>query len=487
MLYAGMVLMGKYETILNFCFKKGYFYPSNEIYENIAGFYDYGPIGARIKRKIVDIWRNVFIDRPGFHEVESTIIGPEIMYKASGHVDEFTDPAAECLNCHSIIRVDKLIEEKLGIPWDGKMETLESIHNQHKLKCPVCGGEIGKFRKVNLMFSTTIGYGGTAAYLRPETAQGIYTSAIRNAKTLGLKLPFGIGQMGKVFRNEISPRQGLLRLREFSQLELEYFVDPSNFSCSIYDRYKDMAIPFMAQDGKTVKNVKIGKLLDDKKINKPFGSLLGMDMEMLTRAGVDMSKVRFRHLRDDEKAHYSKISVDVEIETSAGILEVISNAHRADYDLGRHQQFSGKNLTLQTEKGNIVPNCVESSIGLDRLFYCIIDHSYKEASKERENEWLSISKEIAPYSVAVFPLERRDGLDAKAKEAMDMLTSNGLSVFYSETGSIGRRYARADEIGIPLSITVDYEMLDSGTITLRDRETMKQERIKVSDALKRIS
>jgi glycyl-tRNA synthetase len=367
------------------------------------------------------------------------------------------------------------------------METIESINNQRKLKCPVCGGEIGKFRKVNLMFSTTIGYGGTEGYLRPETAQGIYTSAIRNAKTLGLKLPFGIGQMGKVFRNEISPRQGLLRLREFSQLELEYFVDPNNFNCSIYERYKDKAIPFMAQDGKAAKKVKIGKLFEDGKINKPFGSLLGMDLEILERTGVDMSKVRFRHLRDDEKAHYSKISVDVEIETEAGILEVISNAHRTDYDLSRHQQFSGKNLTLQTEKGNVVPNCVESSIGLDRLFYSIIDHGYREASKQRENEWLSIGREISPYSVALFPLERRDGLDAKAKGIMDMLTSSGFSVFYSDTGSIGRRYARADEIGIPLSVTVDYEILDSDTVTLRERETMKQERIKVPEIVKRIA
>jgi glycyl-tRNA synthetase len=478
--------MGKYEAILNFCFKKGYFYPSNEIYENIAGFYDYGPIGARIKRRIVEMWRNVFIDRPGFHEVESTIVGPEIMYKASGHVDEFTDPAGECLKCHSVIRVDKLIEEKLGIPWDGRMETIESIHNQHKLKCPVCGGDLGKFRKVNLMFSTTIGYGGMAGYLRPETAQGIYTSTIRNAKTLGLKLPFGIGQLGKVFRNEISPRQGLLRLREFSQLELEYFVDPNNFNCNIYERYKDKAIPFMSQDGKTLKKIKIGKLFEDGKINKPLGSLLGMDMEILERTGVDMSKVRFRHLRDDEKAHYSKVSIDVEIETEAGILEVMSNAHRADYDLGRHQKFSGKNLTLQTEKGNVIPNCVESSIGLDRLFYCIIDHGYREPSKQRENEWLSISREISPYNVAVFPLERRDGLDAKAKEIMDALTSKGCSVFYSDTGSIGRRYARADEMGIPVSITVDYEVLGSGTVTLRDRESMKQERINSSEVSKRI-
>jgi glycyl-tRNA synthetase len=367
------------------------------------------------------------------------------------------------------------------------METIESIHNQHKLKCPVCGGEIGKFRKVNLMFSTTIGYGGMPGYLRPETAQGIYTSAIRNAKMMGLKLPFGIGQLGKVFRNEISPRQGLLRLREFSQLELEYFVDPNNFNCSIYERYKDASIPFMEQDGKTMKMVKIGALHEKGIVNKPFGSLLGMDMEILQRTGVDISKVRFRHLRDDEKAHYSKISVDVEIETSAGIIEVISNAHRTDYDLSRHQKFSGKNLTLQTEKGNVVPNCVESSIGLDRLFYSIIDHGYREPGNGRENEWLSISKEISPYNVAVFPLERRDGLDAKAKAIMDMLAVNGVSVFYSETGSIGRRYARADETGVPFAVTADYEILDSDTVTLRDRETMKQERIRVSDIIKRIA
>ncbi|MCX6774454.1 MAG: glycine--tRNA ligase [Candidatus Micrarchaeota archaeon] len=477
-------MASKYENILNFCFKKGYFYPSNEIYESVAGFYDYGPIGAKIKKKIVDIWRNIFIDRTGFHEVESTIVGPEIMYKASGHVDEFTDPAAECLKCHSIIRIDKLIEEKLGIVWDGKMETIESIHNQHKLKCPICGGEIGNFKKVNLMFKTGIGYGNTLGYLRPETAQGIYTSTIRNAKTLGLKLPFGIGQLGKVFRNEISPRQGLLRLREFSQLELEYFVDPNNFNCNIYDRYKDMEIPFMAQDGETMRKVKISKLFEEGILNKPFGSLLGMDMEIMTRIGINLSKVRFRHLRDDEKAHYSKISVDVEIETEAGMLEVISNAHRTDYDLGRHQKFSGKNLTMQTEKGNVIPNCVESSIGLDRLFYCAIDHGYR--GEGRENEWMQISKSISPFNVAVFPLERRDGLDIKAKEVMEMLVNKGISVFYSDTGSIGRRYARADEIGIPLTVTVDYDILDGNAVTIRDRDTMKQEKAFLEDIEKMV-
>jgi len=479
-------MASKYENILNFCFKKGYFYPSNEIYESVAGFYDYGPIGARIKRKIVDIWRNIFIDRTGFHEVESTIIGPEVMYKASGHVDAFTDPAAECLKCHSVIRVDKLIEEKLGIMWDGKMETLESLHNQHKFKCPICGGDIGNFKKVNLMFRTGIGYGDVTGYLRPETAQGIYTSTIRNAKTLGLKLPFGIGQLGKVFRNEISPRQGILRLREFSQLELEYFVDPNDFNCSVYERYKDVVIPFMDQDGKTLRKVKINDLFETGLLNKPFGSLLGMDNEIMTRIGIDMSKVRFRHLRDDEKAHYSKISVDVEIETQAGMLEVISNAHRTDYDLARHQQFSGKNLTMQTAKGNVIPNCVESSIGLDRIFYCAIDHGYREIGEGRENEWMQIGRNIAPFNVAVLPLERRDGLDAKAKELMEMLVSKGISVFYSDTGSIGRRYARADEIGVPVSITVDYDILDSEVVTVRDRDTMRQEKASVNDIEKMV-
>ena len=488
--------MQLHERIFDLALKRSFFFPSNEPYGAIAGFYEYGPVGVLIKRKIENLWREMFIKGEGFHEVETSIVTPEAVLVASGHVGSFADPVIECAKCKTRVRADSFVAEKHydlhGEKWDGKLETLDAIIQDKGLKCPKCGGDFGAAFMFNLMFHTGIGGERASGYCRPETAQGIFTSFPRIFRNHGTKLPLAVGQVGKSFRNEISPRKGLIRMREFTQMELEYFFNPSSGSIDGFASVKDKTMR-MSVKGE-VSEMSAAEAVERKlAANEIMAYFMVREWEFYKRVGISLEKMVFRVLDSAEIPHYSKGNIDMEVDTSFGAIETIGNAYRTDFDLTQHAKHSGQDLTvfIEEEKKRIMPHVFELSMGVDRLFYCLLEHCFRDKDQTppeggtekgtgKEWEWFDFPPIIAPYHVAVFPLMKKDGMDAKAREVVDILRSAGLDADYRESGSIGRRYARADEIGIPYCLTVDYQTLEDGTVTIRYRNDGKQERIKIS-------
>lgn len=481
--------MELHERIFELALTRSFFFPSNEPYGSLSGFYDYGPVGVLMKKKIENLWRNIFIKSSGFHEVETSIITPEPVLKASGHVSSFADPVLECSICHTRIRGDTLVEdvlvEKHGEKWNGKLETIDQIVKEKDLRCPVndCGGAFGKAYMFNLMFKTGIGGDRSAAYPRPETAQGIFTAFPRLFRNHGAKLPLAMGQVGRSFRNEISPRKGLVRMREFTQMELEYFFNPSEDGITGFEAIADMKLR-MKIKGKIV--VKTPRQLVTESIasNQIMAYMLAKEWMFYQLIGVSEPKMYFRVLDPHEVPHYSKANIDMEVQTSYGVIETIGTAYRTDFDLSQHSKESGSDFSvfLQEEKKKLIPHVVEASLGVDRLFFTILEHCFREKTKEKDWEWFDFPPSIAPYDVAVFPLMKKDGLPEKAEELSAMLReTSGLDVFYQQSGSIGKRYARADEIGIPAAVTIDYDTLEKGIVTVRYRNTGEQIRAKLPE------
>jgi glycyl-tRNA synthetase len=485
------------DRIFELSLKRSFFFPSNEPYGAVAGFYEYGPVGVLIKRKIENLWREMFIKNDGFHEVETSIVTPEAVLVASGHVGSFADPVIECEKCKTRVRADSFVAEKHydlhGEKWDGKLETLDGIIKEKGLKCPKCGSGFGSAFMFNLMFHTGIGGERASGYCRPETAQGIFTSFPRIFRNHGTKLPMAVGQVGKSFRNEISPRKGLIRMREFTQMELEYFFNPSSGSYDGFGLVKDFK---MRMGVKGVTSEMTASEIVEKKLaaNEIMSYFMAREWEFYTRIGISPSKMVFRVLDAAEVPHYSKGNIDMEVETSFGLIETIGNAYRTDFDLSQHSKHSGQDLSvfIEEEKKKVMPHVFELSMGVDRLFYCLLEHCFRDKDEKddagnwklgtaKEWEWFDFPPIIAPYHAAVFPLMKKDGMDAKAREVVGILRAAGLDADYRESGSIGRRYARADEIGIPYCLTVDYQTLEDGTITVRYRNDGKQERIKISE------
>lgn len=471
--------------------RRGLYYQAFGIYKGVSGFYDYGPIGLRIKRKLEGQWRSIFVNGTGALEVETTNILPEAVLKASGHIDTFTDPITNCEVCKASYRADKLLEayyEKKGKARELNAVKKMSIAQMEKaireagIKCEKCGNKLGKVEKFNLLFRTQVGpYGGEVSYLRPETTQGIYVDFIHLYKTYGLKLPVAIAQSGWAFRNEISPRQHLIRLREFAQMEYEMFIDPQEEPDELFGyRMNDVLktrISFVKQGGgEKEETLSLRKLIDSGSVpNKYFAMLLYLEERLMAAIGLDRKAYRFREVEKEELPHYSKGNVDLEIKTGYGYTEVAGNAYRTDWDLSQHAKVSGEDLSIISNGKRIVPHVVESSMGLGRLVFALIDNSVVE-DKERGWNWLRLNESVAPYRYAVFPLQKDDKLVAKAKEVYRLMLEKGIDCYYSETASIGKRYARADEIGTAKCITIDYTTLEDDTVTIRDRDTTKQAR-----------
>ncbi len=477
--------MELHERIYELALTRSFFYPSNEIYGQVSGFYDYGPTGWQIKRRLQALWRRMFLQEEGFLEVEGSIVTPEIVLKASGHVEEFTDPVVECEKCHTKIRADHLVESKIEFKWDGKMESLTAKIRDNEIKCPSCGGRLSDAFASNLMFRTGIGAGQETAYLRPETAQGIFTAFPRVFRNHGAKLPLAVGQIGRSFRNEISPRRSLVRMREFTQMELEYFFNPKIPTIEGFEKVRDKKIRLLTREAQAgdgaPKWMTAGEIVERGIANEIMAYFLVKEWEYYTIAGLNPEGMWFRHLRADETPHYSKSNVDLEVETSHGMVEIAGNAYRTDYDLGRHGQFSKKEISVFAEetKEKVVPHVVEVSMGVDRLFFCMLEHSFREKSKEKDWEWFDFLPSVAPYDLCVFPLMKKDGLKEKAESIAIMMREAGIEAFFSESGSIGRRYAKADEIGVPYAVTIDYQTLEDDSVTIRYRNDGKQERIAV--------
>jgi glycyl-tRNA synthetase len=496
----------KADRLVDVAIRRSMLIPSAEIYGSPAGFFDYGPIGCAIKRKLENLWRNEMLVKEGFHEIETSILLPEAVLKASGHADNFADPVVSCKKCNSRFRADHLLSEnegvkKSGIKLDGMpAEKLAALIREHKVVCPNDRGELSDVGYFNMMFRTAIGAGDDrVAYCRPETAQGIFLDFSRIVKNFGSRLPIGIGQVGKSFRNEISPRQGLVRMREFSQMELEYFFNPGQQAHPKFQEVSGEKLVFEMEDG-AVRELTLAQSLSEGIVpNEIMAYFLWKQEGLYLAAGIPRQSFRFRKIGKDDTPHYSRGNIDLVVETSYGWIETTGTAYRTDYDLSSHAKHSKADLSVfvEEEKKKVVPHVVEPSMGVDRMFWCVLEHCFREKSTaisegngahspeanraEKDWEWFNFPPSIAPYHAWIFPLMKKDGMDEKAREVEALLREGGLSVYCQESGSIGKRYARADEIGVPYCITIDYDTMKDGTATLRFRNDGKQIRLPISE------
>jgi glycyl-tRNA synthetase len=473
--------------IASYCKRRGLVFPSSEIYGGLAGFYDYGPVGVEIINNLKrEWWSSVVHSNDNVVGIYGTIIGHPKTWEASGHVSNFVDLMVSCKEGHKF-RADHLMEGTEGM----KAKELDSAIRKSKLKCPTCKSAFGKVAPFNLMFQTTVGPSGKeVAYLRPETAQTIFTEFSSVLDTTRLKLPFGIAQIGKVFRNEIAPRGWLFRLREFEQMEVEFFVHPEKKDeCDKFDHVKKVKVNALSAEAqekqKQVIHATIEDLVDNKTIKSRWHAFwIGYRYDWYLKLGIRPENLRIRqHLRS-ELSHYAADTWDIEYNYDIGWKELEGIADRTDFDLKQHARLSGKDLSYFDEatKKRIVPHvAAEPSVGVDRAFLTfILDAYHEEQVKGEKRIVLKLHPRLAPYQVAVFPLVKKEGMDQKAKEVYNALRKQFTAV-YDEDGSIGRRYRRMDEIGCPAAITIDGQTMKDNTVTIRDRDTLKQVRVNISE------
>jgi len=476
------------EKIFDVARRRGFFFPGSEIYGGFSGFYDYGSIGTLVKRKIEGEWKKFFLGlSSNFFEIETSLIMPEKVFQASGHLVSFVDPMAKCKKCGTFHRADHIVEEFLHQSFEGMTaEELTDLIKKNKIKCPKCKGELGDVKVMNMMFPISLGaQEEMRGYLRPETAQGAYVSFLRQFNILRSQLPIGLAIIGKAFRNEIAPRQLLIRQREFTQAELQIFFDPKKIDeYEDWDEVKDYKLHIFPVGSKK-KNFAIMKCDDaNKKLQIPKFYVYYMakvQQFFLDVLKIPEEKFRFKELSEDERAFYNKIHYDIQIDLGSlgGFKEIGGVHYRTDHDLSGHQKVSNEKHEIFFDGHRFIPHVLELSMGVDRIFYAILELFYKE-DKERGWDWFEFPPKIAPFTATVFPLVNKDGLQEKSKEIYADL-KKCFNVFYDDGGSIGKRYARADEIGTPASITIDYQTLKDNSVTIRDRNTTKQIRVKIKD------
>ena len=462
--------------------ERGFYFPSCEIYSDAhAGFWEYGPTGVSLKNKFIELWRRELVRRDRMWEIDGSQIMSQNVFVASGHLASFADPIATCTKCKSIFRADKMIEEitSIVIPENADLVEFDKIIEDKKITCSKCKGSFEGIKKFNMMFKIGIGVQGESAYLRPETCQSIFVDFPRLFKTMRGKLPIGIAQIGKSFRNEISPRQSLLRLREFYQAEIEVFCNPDRINdLSKFSEVENTQIRIMADD--TTKNMTCKEALDSGIVpNKLVAYYIGLLVEFYQKTGIDVSKSRFRKLGEKEKAFYATIAFDFEVETNTGWLELVACNYRSDYDLKNHANISKEKFEVMDDEVKVLPHVFEISMGIDRSLYTMIEHRLRE-DKENDRIVLSLEPYLSPIHVGILSLVKKDGLAEKTDEIYFMLRKK-YDVFLDHSGAIGRRYRRLDEIGAPFAITVDHQTLEDDTVTIRNRDSMSQERIKISE------
>ncbi len=555
----------KCQKVLDLAKRRGFFWPSYEIYGSEAGFIDYGPLGAMLKRRLEEKWIDWFVRREGLMLIDTVIVAPEAVFKASGHTAHFTDPITTCRSCGRKWRADHLLEEQAGVNGEGlTLEELGELLRKHGVKCPECGGELEEPQAFNELFKTTIGpYSSHIGYCRPETAQGIFVNFKRLYEFSRGKIPFGVAQVGRCLRNEISPRQGPIRLREFTIMEFEFFFDPENPKCPKLKEVEGEKLRLLPEEliRKGLEEpveVSVREALDRGYIKAEWNAYFMIRAkQFLNQLGVPDEDQFFKEKLPGERAHYSAQTYDQVVKLSRwGYVEVSGHAWRTDYDLKMHMAHSGEDLrvympydsprkvkrkTLKISKEKLsadfgdkalivyrllelaqpeeveeslsredlyqlrgdgetftikpehvavveeeveekgrrfIPSVVEPSFGLDRLLYVTLEYAYMEKDGRVV---LRLPRDLAPIEAAVFPLVTKDGLPEKAREVYRMLLDEGFRVEYDESGSIGRRYARMDEIGTPIAVTIDYQTLQDNTVTLRDRDTWKQVRVKLEN------
>ena len=479
----------KQEKILDIAKRRGFFWQTAGIYGGIAGFYDYAHLGCALKRKWENLWRHFFIGlSDNFYEIETCVMMPEDVFNASGHLKSFVDPVVKCSKCKTIFRADHIIESVLKKDYEGfSPEELMKIIKEHNIVCPKCGGKFEEAGVLNMMFPLDVGTGKETrkVYLLPETAQGAYLNFKQEFECLRKKLPLGLAIIGKAFRNEISPRNVLIRMREFTQAELQIFFNPKKINeHHDFESVKDFKLRLFPVANRE-KN-KIIEISCEDAVNK-FGLprfyvyYMAKIQEFYTKVlGLSKDIFRFKELSEEERAFYNKYHWDIELflESLGGFKEVAGIHYRTDHDLHGHQKVSGESMEVNIDNETFVPHVLELSFGVDRNIYVLFELALKE---EEERIVLLFPRLVSPYDAAVFPLVSKDRLPEKAKEVFRFLKESGFSVFYDETGSIGRRYRRIDEIGVPAGITIDYESLENETVTIRDRDSMKQIRVSISE------
>lgn len=480
--------MATYDQIMKLALERGFYFPSCEIYPDApAGFWEYGPMGVSMKNKFVALWRRELVRRDGMLEIDGSQIMSRNVFKASGHLQNFSDPLVECNTCGSVFRADRYIAEKTGKPIpEGTSDTvLNSMISDNNLQCQNCRGKFKHVTRFNMMFKVNIGSSQDEAYLRPETCQTIFVDFARVFKTMRGRLPIGIAQVGKSFRNEIAPRQSLLRLREFYQAEIEVFCNPNRLNeLSKFDEVGDT--PFNLLDEKYHQDTTASDSLKQGLLpNKLVAYYLGLLTEFYGKTGIDMTRTRFRRLADDEKAFYSLLAFDFEVETSIGWLELVACNYRADYDLKGHSSISNINFEVvePLDQSKILPHVFEMSMGIDRSLYSILEHSYYEDFTHDDRVVLKLSPYLAPIMYGVLPLMSKTNMAEKSRTIYSFLKREFDSV-YDESGSIGRRYRRLEQIGAPFAVTIDQQTLVDDTVTVRYRDSMKQERICIRDLKK---
>lgn len=481
------------EDIAIFCKKKGFVYSNSEIYGGNSGFFDYGPLGVELFNNIKAHWWSFFVQcRDDIVGIDGATISNPKVWQASGHVDNFGDLILTCSKCKTGVRADHFIEDSLNVPGDGlSAKDVNELVKKNNLKCPACKADFAEVKDFNLMFSTTVGASKKTAdvsYLRGELAQNIFVNFKTIMETSRTKLPFGIACIGSVFRNEIAPRDFLFRCREFHIAEFEFFIPPQENDCElITDDDKKITFQFLSQknQSKTHKEEigSIGKLIEKKLCDPWHAYWLAQQFAWFDAIGVKKENLRLREHLKTELSHYSTATFDIEYKFPFGTKEIAGNANRGQYDLTCHQANSKKSMEIFDEKTKqkIIPRVIEPTWGLGRIFLTIITDAYDD-DKERGNIVLHLHPKLAPYKVGVFPLINKEALPDTAKALHASLKEVGLTSFYDKSGSVGRRYARADEIGIPYCLTVDFESLDDKSITIRDRDSMEQKRIKIEDA-----
>jgi glycyl-tRNA synthetase len=554
----------KFTAVNELARRRGFFWQSYEIYGGVGGFVTYGPLGARLKQNIEAKLRELFVNKLGILEIESSVITPGKVFEASGHVKHFKEPMVECSKCNKRFRADHLLEEyaKISSTEAEKMslDEIKAAIEKNAITCPECGGTFNAPQQFLTMFETTIGpYAGATGYGRPEAAQGIFVEFNRLYAMAREKLPFGVLQIGHALRNEISPRQGLIRLREFTIADLEFFFDPEAPCCHLLKDVENETLPLLlaekrAKGSEKTLNVTVKEALEKKMVRSEWQAFfMAMAKRLLTEIGVPAEKQRFIEKLPWEKAHYATQSFDQEVLVDRwGWIEVSGHAYRTDYDLSCHMKASGADLRVYKEyetpveeeqlvvkpimaklgpafkaeaakvaellanapaeevaaslKKNgyymvqnykilpeyvdvsrqktvsrgkrFIPHVVEPSFGCDRLFYVALEYAYRVKD---DRVVMSFPRSIVPTQVGVYPLVSKDGLVEKAQEVHKLLANEGFATEFDETGSIGRRYARADEAGVPLGITIDYDTLNDGTVTIRDRDTWQQVRSPIKD------
>ncbi len=551
--------------------RRGFFWQSYEIYGGVSGFVTYGSLGARLKQNIERKLREFFVYKLGILEIESPIIAPSQVFEASGHVAHFKEPMVECQKCEKKSRADHLLREFANMSEAEveklSLKELKEAIDKHGLECPECGGALGKPKQFLTMFKTTIGpYSDAVGYGRPEAAQGIFVEFNRLYSMEREKLPFGVIQIGHALRNEISPRQGLLRLREFTIADLEFFFDPEEPDCHLLKDVENETLRLLLAENRLKSQIDhagnteeiieltVKEALEKRIIKSEWqAAFMALAKRLLIALGVPAENQRFIEKLPWERAHYSLQSFDQEVLLERwGWTEVSGHANRTDYDLKSHMQSTGADMHIfreyekpiekeqllvkpqmaklgpvfkkeaakvgemiakadpkeveacfkerghftigeyeilpehvyftrekVVERGkHFIPHVVEPSFGLDRLFYVALEYAYRAKG---DRVVLSFPRDIAPIQIGIYPLVNKDGLPERAKEVYKGLLDEGLVAEYDEAGSIGRRYARADEVGLPLGITIDYDTLRDNTVTIRDRDSWKQVRSKIEE------